>query len=525
MSSADGSDASGVDEPSTANDGYTVLYTGNWFAALSTDSGNSFSYINPYTLGPTPTLPQGGFCCDQVAIHSPNSSYDVTAWGLLYCNSINCNTGDGDNILRLAVAPNQSDLASGTFNFYDMSAQTFGFAAGWSLDYPHFEANSDYLFMSINVFNGNTFEDDLMVRFDLSALASGGSATYGYYYNNQDFTWTPTDNSTDTWGYWGATAYENNSLIRVYDWPPAQPYTSISWTDFSVNFNYEWKDGVCTAPDNNNWCAFDDSRVKTGGEVGSSTVYFMWDAKQGGGFSYPYTQYASFDVSTGPATSLISQSQIWNGGYAWAYPGMGVDGAGNLGVSIAIGGGTWGYPGSQFLLQDDVNPSFTAFFLDSGAHANNRWGDFLTSRAASTPSGLENTWIVTGFTLHDSNGSAVTVPHFYWLGRQRDDPFAPLFESGFSNGFVEGTEKIGAIPGTSTARATARATTPARTTGAMPSPTARGSPPIRASRITSSSPAAIRTPRKAPTPRHWAWATIGAIRPRGTEHRVCLTPL
>ncbi len=206
MSSADGSDASGVDEPSTANDGNAVLYTGNWFAALSTDSGNSFSYINPYTLGPTPTLPQGGFCCDQVAIHSPNSSYDVTAWGLLYCNSINCNTGDGDNILRLAVAPNQSDLASGTFNFYDMSAQTFGFAAGWSLDYPHFEANSDYLFMSINVFNGNTFEDDLMVRFDLSALASGGSATYGYYYNNQDFTWTPTDNSTDTWGYWGATA-------------------------------------------------------------------------------------------------------------------------------------------------------------------------------------------------------------------------------------------------------------------------------------------------------------------------------
>ncbi len=181
--------------------------------------------------------------------------------------------------------------------------------------------------------------------------------------------------------------------------------------------------------------------MKTGGEVGSSTVYFMWDAKQGGGFSYPYTQYASFDVSTGPATSLISQSQIWNGSNAWAYPGMGVDSAGNLGVSIAIGGGTWGYPGSQFLLQDDVNPSFTAFFLDSGAHANNRWGDFLTSRAASTPSGLENTWIVTGFTLHDSNGSAVTVPHFYWLGRQRDDPFAPLFESGFTNGFVEGAKK------------------------------------------------------------------------------------
>ena len=30
---------SGVDEPSTANDGNAVLYTGNWYGALSTDSG------------------------------------------------------------------------------------------------------------------------------------------------------------------------------------------------------------------------------------------------------------------------------------------------------------------------------------------------------------------------------------------------------------------------------------------------------------------------------------------------------
>ena len=58
-----------------------------------------------------------------------------------------------------------------------------------------------------------------------------------------------------------------------------------------------------------------------GGEVGASTVYMMWDAKQGGGFNYPYVQYASFNVSSGPATS-ISVGSIWNASYAWAYPGM-----------------------------------------------------------------------------------------------------------------------------------------------------------------------------------------------------------
>jgi hypothetical protein len=170
--------------------------------------------------------------------------------------------------------------------------------------------------------------------------------------------------------------------------------------------------------------------VKTGGEVGISTVYFMWDAKQGGGFPFPYTEWASFDVGTGPATS-ISPHEIWNSGFAWQYPGLGIDARGHLGVSIQIGGGG-SYPGSQFLLADDVTgvppPPFVGFFLDSGAHSSSRWGDYLTARPATDPGSTGNTWIVTGFTLHDNgSGGAVTTPHFYWVGRQRDDPFgAPV---------------------------------------------------------------------------------------------------
>jgi hypothetical protein len=35
--------ASGTNEPSVANDGNSVLYTGNWYAAMSADSGHSFT--------------------------------------------------------------------------------------------------------------------------------------------------------------------------------------------------------------------------------------------------------------------------------------------------------------------------------------------------------------------------------------------------------------------------------------------------------------------------------------------------
>lgn len=440
VTSATGGSADDTDEPSVANDGNNVLYTGNWYGATSSDSGHTFSYVDPYTLGPTPTLPNGGFCCDQVAIHSP-SQYDITAWGLLYCNVTNCTTGVGDNIIRLAVARNQADLASSTFDYYDFSAQTFGFPQGDWLDYPHFGLGANSLYLSMNVFNGGTFVSDIMVRYDLNSFTTGNWSA-SWYTNNQDFTWTPTDTSHDSFGYWAATKSGDGTLVRVYNWPEGTDFTHVGFNDFAVTFNSENKNGSCAAPDGQNWCAFNDSRVKTGGEVGTSTVYFMWDAKQGGSFPYPYTEWASFDVSTGPATSIAAH-QIWNSSFAWQFPGLGIDNRGNLGVSIQIGGGGT-YPQSQFLLNDDLTaalPSFSAFFLDSGAHSNTRWGDFLTARPATLPGSTGNTWLVTGFTLHDNgSGGAVTTPHFYWVGRQRDDPFAPVTftNSGLANSLTEG---------------------------------------------------------------------------------------
>jgi hypothetical protein len=430
-----GNFSSDTNEPSTANDGNVVLYTGNWYAAESTDSGHSFTYINPYTLGPTPALPNGGFCCDQATIHA--AANGITAWGLLYCPVVCGDNPSGDNIIRLAVARNQTALAAGAFDYYDFSAQSFGFPEGDWLDYPHFGVNANYLSLSMNVFNGGSFVTSILVKFDLAPFLSGAwSANWAW--NNQDFTWTPTDNSTDSWTYWGATAYGDGGLIRVYNWPPGTDYTHVSWNDFSVSFNSETKNGSCPAPDGNNWCAFDDSRVKTGGEVGSSTVYFMWDAAQGGGFSYPYVEYASFNVSSGPATS-VSAGQIWNGSYAWAYPGMGVNARGALGVSLQIGGGAWGYPGSQFLINDDVSGGWSAQFLDQGLHSNTRWGDYLTARAATAGTSIGDTWIAAGYTLHDDgSGGVETWPSFYWVGRNRDDPFAPSWIASYGNHYTEG---------------------------------------------------------------------------------------
>jgi hypothetical protein len=49
--------------------GNVVFYTGNWYAALSSDGGNTFQYVDPFTAFPDP--PNMGFCCDQVVQYIP----------------------------------------------------------------------------------------------------------------------------------------------------------------------------------------------------------------------------------------------------------------------------------------------------------------------------------------------------------------------------------------------------------------------------------------------------------------------
>ena len=57
--------ASNVGEPSLSANGDVIFYTGNWYAALSIDGGNTFSFIDPNNFA-QPTDPPGvTFCCDK----------------------------------------------------------------------------------------------------------------------------------------------------------------------------------------------------------------------------------------------------------------------------------------------------------------------------------------------------------------------------------------------------------------------------------------------------------------------------
>src|SRR5205085_2617638 len=87
--------ASSVGEPSVAINGNVVFYTGNWYAAVSSNGGKTFRFIDPAKSFPNPN-PHSKFCCDQVVHYI--SKIDTFVWLLQY------GPDTGDNIQRLAFA-------------------------------------------------------------------------------------------------------------------------------------------------------------------------------------------------------------------------------------------------------------------------------------------------------------------------------------------------------------------------------------------------------------------------------------
>lgn len=402
------SQRSAIQEPSVVNLNTGVFFTANWYAAKSADSGNTFTYINPYTFFPSIN---GGFCCDQVTAYAP--SQDMVLWGLQYVKDTTSGT------LRIARTIGSSGVASNAWAYYDFNPQQVGFATGTWFDYPSMTVGANFLYVTSNVFR--TADDvgvgSVVMRLPLSNIAAGTGFNFSYV------TFTSTLRCAE-----GATTtmycagFSNTTQMRIYSWDESS--TSAAFNDVNLNaFTPLSRNGVATGPDGTNWAARADGRptaaYRAGGVIG---VMFM--ARQDANFPYPYTIHARFNEST---RALVSQAPIWNPNYAWLYPSAAPNAAGNLAGTLQLGGGTaangFPYPGTQVWITDDVQPSTTTvggvYLLSNGTAgpSNNSWGDFFTVRPHKT---FPNTWVSASFSLSGGQTGSSTIPNYTWFGRQRD---------------------------------------------------------------------------------------------------------
>jgi hypothetical protein len=177
------------------------------------------------------------------------------------------------------------------------------------------------------------------------------------------------------------------------------------------------RDGVATSPDGTNWAARADSRI-LGSWVAGGLIGFMFHAKQDSSFPYPYTIVTRFNQST---RAFVDRSVIFNNSYAWLYPSVSVNAAGNLAGIIYFGGGTI-YPDAAAWISDDVQPAFQPLnsYGLAGSNAgplSNAWGDYFTARQHQIDT---NTWVAGAYYLNNGGNDFNVVQRFSWFGRARD---------------------------------------------------------------------------------------------------------
>lgn len=405
-----------VMEPTLGVNGRAVMWAGNFYAAVSGDYGQTFSYINSADNFPADGVQDlamdGPFCCDQIIYYDRKTG--ATFWLLLY----HVNLDNDTNVQRIAVARTQADVLNNNWFWYDFTPASFGYpSAGYWLDFPDLAVSDNYLYHVTKMLD---WQDPAMpntrvviARYPLAEMSQGLPMDYSYLVVNKHGI-RPTQGATTTMYFAG---HNSTTSMRIYRW--AEGSGTVYHDDVSHGGFVEGS-MTCPGPDGRSWCDWVDNWI-WGAYVANGVLGFMVPSAQGGGYPYPHVRVFRFRESD---RALLSSQSVWSENCAWLFPAVHPNDRGHLGGTIAFGGGDY-YPGATAWIADDYNggaivPLENHVFAsgNSGPEAT-RWGDYYTARR-NVPYG--NTWSGSGHCLDGGPQDRFAVGHYAWFGRERDAP-------------------------------------------------------------------------------------------------------
>ena len=363
-------------EPSVAENGQTIMTTGNFWMSLSEDGGTTFTTVNPTTIFPQD---YGGFCCDQVLAYVPE--HDLFVWLLQYGSS------GGTNAIRIAVQNTQGVRNSnGTaWTYWDFTNTTF--AASGALDYNDMSFGNNYLYWTSSVGGG---ANRYVIRVPFKELVARSTVNFQFTGSTNAYWSHVTQNGTNG-VYWAG--HVNNSTLLVYSMMDADGF--YSWRNVSIN---SWPNNNISsiAANGTDWLqdAFWKTYVRAAAIRGSS-AYFAWNGSSGGGFPQPQVQIAEINTNT---FTLVNQMQIWNPDFAFAYPYFETNREGELGMIVAFGGGPYNASSGVGVWGD-----FVVYYPRLSNLSKNSYGHYHTARRSGSN---QMQWVGAGYT-HQADGSVL----------------------------------------------------------------------------------------------------------------------
>lgn len=400
--------ASNVGEPSTVVNGQVVFYTGNWYAAVSTDGGKTFQYLDPATVFKQHDPPGKQFCCDQVVNYIPQ--IDTFVWLLQY------GPDTGDNLQRLAFAKS-ADVAQGKWWLADLTTQILG-VQGAFLDFPDLAVGENFLYVTTNVFQPNQV-GSAVVRLPLAGIENKQVTAQKYVdFGLQSFRVAQNAGTTAFFA-----AHQNTSTLDVFSWPETedQPVKHAVGVARWIGGNgYRSR-----TPDGGRWLDRADPRI-TGATLAGNELWFAWSVDSGSNHRpRPFVQIARLDASN---LTLLENINIFDPDSAICYGALSTNAKNEVGISYAIGGGTR-FPSHVVGILTGTRKNVLAAEGDRGPRpdpqtGNGEWGDFLTVRPVFPDRIL---FSATGYTMkgHGDGSNRDCTPRLVIFGRSADTVAVP----------------------------------------------------------------------------------------------------
>ncbi|MEL7002684.1 MAG: hypothetical protein AAFN93_08090 [Bacteroidota bacterium] len=379
-------------EPSVAENGQTILLSGNFWLSLSKDGGNTFDVKKTSSIFPTADK---GFCCDQVLHYVKEIDMFILlyqTWRL---------DGTNTNRVRVAAATTEEVINSNAtaWTFWDFPSSVI--ADGSWLDFSDVAVGNNSLYFATN----SVGRGRVVCRLPLDQIQAKSSITYRYSPPLDNCGFSRISQDTGDEAFWGG--HDDNSTLRVYSWQEAS--TTIFWRRVKVNSWPNTPPYTAVCPDGVNWVKGNAQGFAWYGVArDDDDIWVAWPAAAGGGFPQTHVRLAKVNTNT---YTTVAEHQIWNENFAFNYPNIATNREGEVGISIGFGGNTTMYGQHGVGVWGD----YVIYTPKMADLCTERWGDYTTVRR-----GISNTnqWVSSGYlNATNASGNIDPIPHYIRFGR------------------------------------------------------------------------------------------------------------